>query len=81
MGCSPRYGECFGWEKPMHGVTMEKGFWIGKTEVTQEAYRHVAGTNPSRYKGVRFPADQVSWRDAQKYCASIGMRLPSGEEW
>ena len=34
MGCSPGDGECSVDEKPSHEVTITRGFWMGKTEVT-----------------------------------------------
>lgn len=54
---------------------------MGQTEVTQEAYRRVMCTNPSRYRGARQPVDQISWYDARKYCVAVGMRLPTEAEW
>jgi formylglycine-generating enzyme required for sulfatase activity len=81
IGCSPGDSECFSWEDKPHLVTVGKGFWIGQTEVTQEAYERVMGTNPSMYRGARRPVDQIGWDDARKYCAEAGMRLPSEVEW
>ncbi len=81
MGCSPGDGDCFGWEMAPLRVRIERGFWIGQTEVTQRAYAAVTGTNPSRYKGSDRPADQVSWFNARSYCEALGMRLPSEAEW
>jgi formylglycine-generating enzyme required for sulfatase activity len=81
MGCSPGDAACFGWEKPPRPVVIGKGFWIGQTEVTQQAYLHVTGENPSRYRGPRLPVDQVSWYDAEQYCRAVGMRLPAETEW
>lgn len=81
MGCSPGDKECFAWEKPAHEVKIDKGFWIGKTEVTQEAYQRVTGTNPSRYKGAHLPVEQIGWMEAQQYCEAVGMRLPTEAEW
>jgi formylglycine-generating enzyme required for sulfatase activity len=81
MGCSPGDVECFAWEMAPHQVNIEKGFWIGQTEVTQRAYQRVMAANPSRYKGLDRPVDQVNWFNARKYCQAVGMRLPSEVEW
>jgi formylglycine-generating enzyme required for sulfatase activity len=39
MGCSPGDSECKVDEKPAHQVTITRGFWMGRTEVTVGAYR------------------------------------------
>jgi formylglycine-generating enzyme required for sulfatase activity len=80
-GCDPQVKECIGWERPRHKILIEKGFWIGQTEVTQAAYQSVMGSNPSRYKGPNRPAEQVDWYSATAYCHRIGMRLPIESEW
>ena len=51
MGCSSGDSECSAEEKPPHQVTITKGFWMGQTEVTQEAYQRVMGIAPSYFKG------------------------------
>lgn len=81
MGCSPGDQECFSWEPLPRRVTIDRSFWIGQTEVTQRAYQAVTGTNPSRYKAAENPVDQISWNNAQKYCAETGLRLPTEAEW
>ena len=81
IGCSPGHAECFGWESTSHPVRIDKGFWIGQTEVTQAAYLTVTRKNPSRYRGPNLPVDQVSWSNAKSYCDAIGMRLPTEREW
>ena len=50
MGCSPGDDQCNSDEKPSHPVSISKGFWMGQTEVTQEAYQRVLGQNPSASK-------------------------------
>jgi formylglycine-generating enzyme required for sulfatase activity len=81
MGCSPGDGECNGDEKPAHQVTLSKGFWIGQTEVTQEAYQRVARANPRKFKGLQLPVEQVSWNESKSYCSAVNLRLPTEAEW
>ncbi|HTD21277.1 MAG TPA: bifunctional serine/threonine-protein kinase/formylglycine-generating enzyme family protein [Terriglobales bacterium] len=81
MGCSPDDVDCYPDEKPAHEVTITKGFWIGQTEVTQAAYEHVVGRNPSSFLGEDLPVDSVNWFQAHGYCSAIGMRLPTEAEW
>ena len=60
--------------KPVHDVTISKGFFMGKYEVTQKEYLEVmgkwGGTEPSETygKGNNYPAYYVSWYDAVVYC-------------
>jgi hypothetical protein len=51
MGCSAGDGECFEEEKKIHEVTVTRSFWIGQTDVTQEAYKCVTGRSPSHFQG------------------------------
>jgi formylglycine-generating enzyme required for sulfatase activity len=81
MGCSTDDSHCTKNEIPAHSVTLTKGFWIGRTLVTQAAYKRVVGSNPSTFKGDELPVEQVAWDDAKAYCESTGMRLPSEAEW
>jgi formylglycine-generating enzyme required for sulfatase activity len=81
MGCSLGDQQCFDWEPAPHAVKIDRGFWIGETEVTQAAYQSVTGTNPSRYRGLDLPVEQVNWNNASAYCKTIQMRLPTEAEW
>ena len=73
-------------EKPAHNVTLSS-YYIGKTEVTQELWQVVMGSNPSYYKGNRKPVDQVSWYDCQTFFSKLNSltgknyRLPTEAEW
>jgi dipeptidyl aminopeptidase/acylaminoacyl peptidase len=68
FGCSPGDRECFNWEQAPRQVSIPRGFWLGQTEVTQEAWQRIMGANPSRYQAPNRPVDQVSWSDARGYC-------------
>lgn len=61
-------------------VTLSKGFWLAKTEVTQAQWDLVMGNNPSSFKGDDLPVDNVSWDDAQEFIkkANGGGMMPSG---
>ncbi len=74
MGCSAGDGECAPDEQPSHPVDIEKGFWLGKTEVTAAAF---GGAKT----GGDLPAAGMSWAAAKAYCAKIGGRLPTEAEW
>jgi formylglycine-generating enzyme required for sulfatase activity len=54
-----------------HSVTISKGFYMGKYEVTQAVYEAVMGSNPSSFKGYNLPVERVSWFDAIDYCNAL----------
>jgi formylglycine-generating enzyme required for sulfatase activity len=72
-------------EGPQTVVTLTKGFWMGRCEVTQGEYFAVTGSNPSYFKGDQNrPVEDVSWIEATNYCATLtaqeraAARLPTG---
>ena len=82
-------------EKPQHQVTIQP-FYMGKYPVTQVQWERVSRlpemkidlrSKPSHFKGANLPVENVSWHDAQEFCARIGKatgklyRLPSEAEW
>ena len=73
-------------EKPAHKVTLSS-FMIGQTEVTQELWEAVMGSNPSGFKGPMLPVEQVSWDDCQEFVkklnalTGLNFRLPTEAEW
>jgi formylglycine-generating enzyme required for sulfatase activity len=75
-----------------HGVSITKPFYLGVTEVTQEQYQKMMGSNPSKFKGPQNPVEQVNWRDAVQFCRKLSAmsaektaghvyRLPTEAEW
>jgi formylglycine-generating enzyme required for sulfatase activity len=74
-------------EGPQTAVTISKGFWMGKYQVTQGEYLALIGTNPSLFNGDRSgdsppfnqnygtdltrPVEQVSWYNVTYYCAQL----------
>jgi formylglycine-generating enzyme required for sulfatase activity len=91
MGCSPGDAECVDSEKPSHSVTISKGFWMGQTEATVDAYKRFAQLTkrvmPSgprwdrKWKQDNLPMVNVTWDDARSYCTWAGGRPPTEAEW
>ena len=74
-------------EKPVHSVTLSD-YYIGETEVTQELWEAVMGSNPSYFEGDnQRPVENVSWNDCQKFIKKLNrltgkeFRLPTEAEW
>jgi formylglycine-generating enzyme required for sulfatase activity len=86
MGSAPEEPDRNQAEGPQTRVTLSRGFWLGKTEVTQAQYERVMGANPSTFKsaGPTAPVENVSWLDAMEFCRKLNEReaaagrLPEG---
>jgi formylglycine-generating enzyme required for sulfatase activity len=63
-------------ERPQHGVTITKPFYLGKYEVTQAQWAAVMGDNPSFFKGDNMPVDSVSWNDCQEFLKRLNEMAP-----
>ncbi|MED6314939.1 MAG: SUMF1/EgtB/PvdO family nonheme iron enzyme, partial [Verrucomicrobiota bacterium] len=75
-------------EIPKHNVTLTRGFYLGKYEVTQAQFEAIMGSNPSRStKAPNCPVDNVSEADALTFCGKVAektgrdVRLPTEAEW
>ena len=66
-------------EKPQHPVRITRPFYAGKYPVTQEQWKAVMGSNPSRFKGPKNPVEKVSWDDCRKFLEKLNAK--SGMPW
>ena len=92
FGCEPQDTDCGDDERPGHQVEVAP-MWLGKTEVTVEAYARCAtggactapNTGGACNWGVagreRHPINCVDWTQADAFCRHLGGRLPTAEEW
>lgn len=71
-------------EKPVRTVQITQGYWMGRTEVTQEQWRSIMGDDPSNFKGDDLPVESVSWDRSVEFCRKLtdrerrADRLPEG---
>ena len=74
-------------DESQHRVTLTKGFWMGKYEVTQRQWEGVMGKNPSDFKGADRPVENVSWDDCREFVGKINaagqvrVSLPTEAQW
>ena len=87
MGATSEQGsDAYSDESPTHSVTLSD-FAIGETEVTQELWKAVMGSNPSYFSGTNLPVEKVSWNDCQTFISKLNnltgknFRLPTEAEW
>ena len=70
-------------------VTLTRGYWLGRTEVTQGQWQAVLERYPvpSRFKGSDLPVEQVAWDIVMEFCRNLtererrAGRLPAGYEY
>ncbi len=80
MGSPTNEVDRFNSEGPQAAVTISRGFWMGKYEVTQGEYLALMGNNSSWFQPPRATADtnrpveQVTWFDATNYCGALTER-------
>lgn len=81
-------------EAPVHTVAIRKGFWLGRTEVTQGQWYRIMGNKPGpatywqQADWQSLPVVSVSWHMAQRFITRLNQldkrfsyRLPSEAEW
>jgi formylglycine-generating enzyme required for sulfatase activity len=87
MGGTPEQGKGKMDESPVHRVTLSD-FYIGETEVTNELWSVIMGTNPSISSSQpNQPVNNVSWYDCQKFInrlsslTGLHFALPTEAQW
>ena len=75
-------------DETQHKVTLTQEFEICTTQVTQDQWEKIMGSNPSMFKGENHPVENVSWNDTQAFIAKLNesqnefhYRLPTEAEW
>jgi formylglycine-generating enzyme required for sulfatase activity len=81
-------------EETPHTVEITRPFLLGVTEVTQEQYVLVMGTNPAHFQegaeAPKRPVESVTWDEAVAFCQKLSARpeekgrkyrLPTEAEW
>ena len=62
-------------DETLHPVTLTRPYSISATEVTQELYQAITGTNPASFAqlqgAARHPIEEVSWFDAVRFCNAL----------
>jgi len=76
-------------ELPVHWVEFSDGFWIARTEVTNNQFKRFA-SQPDLYDqpgAQRHPVGNVGWSEATRFCvwlaefSGLPVRLPAESEW
>jgi formylglycine-generating enzyme required for sulfatase activity len=93
MGCKPGRDDindaCVSTALPLHYVRVNS-FYIGPYEVTQELWKKVMGTNPSKPVGDSLPVNNVTWEaiagvggflETLNAMTGRNFRLPTEAEW
>ena len=81
--------------KNIRNITVNMGYYLSSTEVTQRQWVVIMGSNPSRIKGDSLPVESVTWNDANLFCNRLTAHeqrannlpkgliygLPTEEQW
>ena len=79
-------------ERPQHRTHITRDLTVGVTDVTQQQWDQVMGSNKSTVKGTHLPVNNISYVDAVDFCTKLSdlpaekaagrsYRLPTEAEW
>ena len=82
MGASKDDSEATKEEYPAHEVTLTHAFYLSRTEVTQATWQAtMQQKDPSSFHGATLPVNNLTFDQANQFCAASSMRLPTEAEW
>jgi formylglycine-generating enzyme required for sulfatase activity len=75
-------------ERPTHEVRIDKPFYLGRYEVTQEQWVAIMGSNPSVFLDPRRPVETINWDECQGFLSKLNkkvgsyeIRMPTEAQW
>jgi sulfatase modifying factor 1 len=85
MGSATGYPD----ERPVHLVKISQPFWMADSEITQNIWTDIMGSNPSKFSGDgNRPVELVSWANIQSFLHKfnqniphLNARLPTEAQW
>lgn len=68
-------------------ITESSYYYAGETEVTQELWKAIMGTNPSTFTGTNMPIETISYSEYEAFISKLNEKsgekfyIPSATEW
>ena len=69
-------------------IKIEKGFWLGKFEVTQSQWQAVMSDNPATFKGPDRPIETITFEDCKRFIGKLNeanhtneFAIPRAAQW
>ncbi|MDD3588520.1 MAG: formylglycine-generating enzyme family protein [Thermoguttaceae bacterium] len=78
---SPSSEEGHGDDEHQHTVILSKGFWLLETPVTEEMWKSVMKDSSGSNNGAKYPVEDVSWLDCQKFLQKLNESAPAGRRY
>lgn len=59
-------------------ITFTRGFWMARTETTQEQWSALIEKNPSHHQGDDLPIENIDWSKAMSFINAANLSAPEG---